>query len=246
MIEGKDIKLDDGIITINHTTKCECAEITYELVGNILTISTNGDTYEFIQKKGFGGLFGVSSDIKNFLSNIENHTNISKKRIATEREKREENERYMRWIASFENDTYELSSDAPDGYLLKKGEEIALWSSEIDFCQIKTKRVGATAGTTIKLGKGLPPLRLGGVAPIEKEYLAHIDTGRLILSTQKLSFMGSNKSVNIGINKIVDVTVYNDAFEVSKEGVMKKYVFMTNHGKLWAEAIEAMNRRINQ
>lgn len=246
---GKSLKLSDGCVTINGE-EFECSGITYDTkdidgVGMVLGIHAGDTSYVFLKKKGIGGLFGLSMDIQDFTDGIEKNIKISKERIEREEQEAKERAELEARINEFENDTYTLYDRGPDGFLLKKGEKIALWSSGVEFHQIKTHTSAVATGGSIRIAKGVN-WRIGGATPVSREYLAHMDTGRLVITNQKLSFMGDNKSVNISINKIVDVSVYRDAFEVSKESVMKKYVFMVDNPALWASCIEAMNRRLNQ
>ena len=73
-------------------------------------------------------------------------------------------------------------------------------------------------GPTIRLAKVLS-LRLGsGMSQSEShEELRNIDQGTLVLTTKRLAFMGSLRTINVSLKDIVGVKAYTDGIQLHRE-----------------------------
>ena len=73
-------------------------------------------------------------------------------------------------------------------------------------------------GPTIRLAKGLS-LRLGtGTSQSESsDELRDIDQGTLVLTTKRLTFMGSLRTTNVKLDDVIGIQIYTDGIQVHRE-----------------------------
>jgi hypothetical protein len=106
--------------------------------------------------------------------------------------------------------------------------DISLQKSEICYFNCEASwyenRVVSTrinyGGTTarIKIMKGVYySMGSVGVRSVKSEELKLIDSGQLYLTNKRIIFVGSNKSSNIKLDKILSVNPYADAVEIIKD-----------------------------
>lgn len=131
----------------------------------------------------------------------------------------------------------------PTGLLLKKDEFVVLCDDTANYCKEKTKTEYYGGGGSVRISKNIT-LRGGKGVPVVREYIAVLDTGRLVLTNKKIIFTGRSKSTTIPLSKIADITTYNDAISLVKEGVQTRPIFSEIDGIAWTLAIQALNNQI--
>jgi len=104
---------------------------------------------------------------------------------------------------------------------LKKDEHAYLSvSATLSRNQTRTRFVGGSQGFSFPIGHTGIRYRVGSFhgQPISQQVLTRIDSGSLVISSQRIAFIGTLKSVLIQLVKVVHIEVYNDAVAVFHEG----------------------------
>jgi len=88
---------------------------------------------------------------------------------------------------------------------------------------------GGYAGPTIRVAKGVS-FRMGSVAARSEshEELRNIDKGTLVLTNKRLIFMGSKRTTNIDLRKIISITAYKDGIASQRENKQKTKILHRN------------------
>lgn len=131
--------------------------------------------------------------------------------------------------------------DTPNGILLKKDEYAIMTSENVNYCQEKTKTEYYGGGASYRVSKNLT-IRGGKGVPVQHDYFAVLDTGRLTLTNKRIIFFGDRKSTTISISKICAVERYLDAVDITKEGVMKQSRFKNIDGNMYADLITVLSQ----
>lgn len=86
--------------------------------------------------------------------------------------------------------------------------------------QTRTRFVGGSQGFSFPIGHTGIRYRVGSFhgQPISQQVLTRIDSGSLVISSQRIAFIGTVKSVLIQLAKVVHIEVYDDAVAVFHEG----------------------------
>jgi len=84
----------------------------------------------------------------------------------------------------------------------------------------------AYGGPTVRVAKGVL-FRLGGASARSEshEEIRVIDQGSLILTNKRLIFIGSKRTNNIDIRKIMAIEAYKDGIELQRENKQKTKYF---------------------
>ena len=105
--------------------------------------------------------------------------------------------------------------------ILKKGEQACL-AAPATLARQQTRRqwVGASQGFSFPIGHTGIRYRVGSFRghPVEQQLLGKLDSGTLVLSNQRLAFIGSTKSTSVAFAKLLHVECYSDALAVFEEG----------------------------
>jgi len=104
---------------------------------------------------------------------------------------------------------------------LKKGEQAYLSvPATLSRNQTRTHFVGGSQGFSFPIGHTGIRYRVGSFhgQPISQQILTKVDSGSLVISNQRVAFIGTVKSVLIQLAKVVHVEVYKDAVAVFHEG----------------------------
>lgn len=116
--------------------------------------------------------------------------------------------------------------------LVLKAKEVAALDVTATLCRFatKTRYVGASQGVSIPLGHGLR-YRVSSYRgqPVQSQYLARVDTGHLVVTNQRLVFLGSKRDVSVPIAKLLHLEPYSDAVGIGREGKESRDVFMVQH-----------------
>ena len=105
--------------------------------------------------------------------------------------------------------------------VLKKGEQACLAvPATIARQQIRRQWVGASQGFSFPIGHTGIRYRVGSFRghPVEQQLLTKLDAGTLVISNQRLAFIGSTKSTSVAFAKLLHVECYSDALAIFQEG----------------------------
>ncbi len=112
--------------------------------------------------------------------------------------------------------------------ILKKNEEACVALSGITLREARAVRHtrGGYAGPTIRVAKGVS-FRMGSVAARSesRDELRDIDRGTLVLTNKRLIFIGSKRTTNIDLRKIISITAYKDGIASQRENKQKTEYF---------------------
>lgn len=221
---------NSGKIIIDGTTY-RATDLIYNVVDDdvrktrTLTIqSTNGDSYRVEAARSLLLGFGkIGTQISNFTSNFDKI--------------KEADIRIIKREAILSGEIPHIN--APDGLLLKKGEFAIFTDDNVRYCQEKTKTTYYGGSARVRICKGVS-IGGGKGVPVKEEYIATLDTGRLTLTNKRLIFAGERKSTTIQLSKLATIDRYSDAIDLSKEGALKKTMFVNIDGNLYADVIERL------
>ncbi|TMD03220.1 MAG: hypothetical protein E6J02_14200 [Chloroflexi bacterium] len=84
----------------------------------------------------------------------------------------------------------------------------------------KTQWIGGSQGVSFPIGHTGIRYRLGSFHghPIQQEYLAIVDTGSIVVTNQRIAFVGNVKSLAVSLTKLLHVETYKDGVAVFREG----------------------------
>jgi hypothetical protein len=109
----------------------------------------------------------------------------------------------------------------PSPVMLKKGESAVL-SVAATLARQRTRRswVGGSSGFSFPIGHTGIRYRVGSFRghPVEQQFLANIDSGTLVVTNQRLAYVGSAKSTSMPLEKLLHVEGYQDGLAIFKEG----------------------------
>jgi hypothetical protein len=103
----------------------------------------------------------------------------------------------------------------------KKGEQAFLVQTATLARQAtKTQFVGGSHGFSFPIAHTGIRYRVGSYRghAVQQSYIAHVDHGNLVITNQRIAFVGAVKGVSVNLEKILHVEVYNDAVAVFREG----------------------------
>lgn len=104
--------------------------------------------------------------------------------------------------------------------ILKRGEQAALAvAATLARQQTHRQWVGGSQGFSFPIGHTGIRYRVGSFRghPVEQQSLGRLDTGTLVVSNQRLAFIGSTKSTSVVFAKLLHVECYSDALAVFQE-----------------------------
>ena len=130
--------------------------------------------------------------------------------------------RHLVWIA--EGNLPEIATSVN----LKKGE-VAHYEGEVTWQHLRTrrKRVAGTRSRSIRVAKGIS-FKTGSTPGHTEEWqeFQTVDEGRVIVTSQRLLFMGAKKNLNLKHDKILDMELFADAVLIHRGTVNPTYFFM--------------------
>ncbi len=114
--------------------------------------------------------------------------------------------------------------------ILKKGEQACL-AVPATLARQQTRRqwVGGSQGFSFPIGHTGIRYRVGSFHghPIEQQSLGRLDTGMLVVTNQRIAFIGNVKSTSSPFPKLLHVECYSDAVAVFLEGRENPDFYMT-------------------
>lgn len=118
--------------------------------------------------------------------------------------------------------------------VLKKGEQAYL-STPATLARMvsRTHYVGGSSGFSFPIGHTGIRYRVGSFRgqPIRDQSLTNIDNGTLVLSNQRLAYLGRTKSVSVPLSKLLHVEVFNDGLSIAREGKENPDFFLLSSPK---------------
>jgi len=116
---------------------------------------------------------------------------------------------------------------------LKKGEMAHLQDGSAVMLEERSVSVSNRGGGAVRVAKGL---YLGGSQSVSRrhEEMKEIDSGQLTFTNQRIVFIGSTKTKQFSLNKIIQIEQYADGFSISYEGKEKKTLFrLSSEPMIW-------------
>jgi len=143
--------------------------------------------------------------------------------IKDEVDRRSNSEKEMGFDAPYLAAVLQAEGPAPiqSPLILKKGEQAALAvPATIARQQTRRQWVGGSQGISFPIGHTGIRYRVGSFRghPVEQELLTRLDTGTLVVTNQRVAFIGSTKSTSVAFAKLLHVECYSDALAVFLEG----------------------------
>ena len=133
------------------------------------------------------------------------------------------------FLTGLQNGEIGLNTAESSPIMLKKNETLSMVLHNISMLEPRSVRytVGGYAGPSIRVAKGLS-FRVGSIAAHSEshEELRNIDKGSLVLSNKRLIFLGSKRTTNIDLHKIVAIEAYKDGIESQRENKQKAEYFI--------------------
>lgn len=116
--------------------------------------------------------------------------------------------------------------------LVLKREEIAVVSVPATLCRYKTRTqyVGSSQGLSIPLGHGFR-YRVSSYRghPIQVESLTTVDQGNLVVTSQRLVFLGSKRDVSTPTAKLLQIEAFSNGLAIGREGKETRDIFLVAH-----------------
>jgi hypothetical protein len=172
-----------------------------------------------------GGLASQASDSTNAASSV-----------SDEVQRRADSERDLGFDAPYLAAYLKMHGPAPieSPLILKKGEQACL-AVPATLARQKTRRqwVGGSQGFSFPIGHTGIRYRVGSFHghPIEQQSLSNLDTGTLVVTNQRIAFIGNVKSTSTAFAKLLHVECYSDAVAVFQEGRENPDFYMTAQPK---------------
>ena len=117
--------------------------------------------------------------------------------------------------------------------ILKDGEHAILEESSTLF---ETRAVRVYGGGRTRLGR----VYVGGGASESHQRVREIDQGTLTLTTARLVFDGGLENRNVALSKVLSVSPWADAIEISTERRAKSQIYRVENPLIWCSAIRAI------
>jgi hypothetical protein len=118
--------------------------------------------------------------------------------------------------------------------VLKRGEQASV-SATATLSRQQTKRqwVGGSQGFSFPIGHTGIRYRVGSFHghPVEQQFLAKVDTGTLVVTNQRIAFIGAAKSVSVPLAKLLHIQSYSDGLAIFQEGRENPDYFLISQPK---------------
>jgi hypothetical protein len=155
---------------------------------------------------------------------------INTQRMEAEKQEIQEQKKndIYQYLTAVQNGTTNITNNQPSPVILKKNENISIVMNNIHLQEPRAVRQTSAAygGPTIRVAKGVS-FRLGGASARSEshEEIRVIDQGSLILTNKRLIFIGSKRTTNIDLRKIMAIKAYKDGIESQRENKQKTEYF---------------------
>jgi hypothetical protein len=118
--------------------------------------------------------------------------------------------------------------------VLQKGEIALLREDGSQLAESRAYRVFGGVGTRIR------GVYIGGGASESYQRLRQIDTGTLILTTERLIFDGGLENRALKVKDVLSAEAWSDAIEVSSSRRQKSQVYSVGNPLIWSRMIKAV------
>jgi zinc-ribbon domain len=150
------------------------------------------------------------------------------KAIELQKIKAQEQTDLNQFLTGLQNGSINITTSDPSPVILKKDEHLSMVMNNISMQEPRAVRQtrAAYGGPTIRVAKGVS-FRMGGAAARSEshEEIKVIDQGSLILTNKRMVFIGSKRTTNIDLKKIMAITAYRDGIESQRENKQKAEYF---------------------
>ncbi len=132
------------------------------------------------------------------------------------------------FLTGLQNGSIPIKFSGSSPVMLKKDESISIIMENINLQEPRAVRQtrAAYGGPTIRVAKGVS-FRLGGASARSESHdeIKVIDQGKLVLTNKRLIFIGTKRTINIDLRKIMAITPYRDGIESQRENKQKPEYF---------------------
>jgi hypothetical protein len=210
-----------GVISTKHLLECDYCGAVFE---------QKGTSYKFTRiydiKSEFWHKYGNKTLTETEWTRIA-HGGVSNEEKQIMERKAAEND-LVTFVNALDQGSVNLTPVPNPPIILKKGEEACIVFGGISLLEPRAVRqtYGGYAGPTIRVAKGVS-FRMGSVAARSESHdeLRNIDQGTLVLTNKRLIFIGSKRTTNIDLRKIVAIEAYKDGIASQRENKQKTEYF---------------------
>lgn len=118
------------------------------------------------------------------------------------------------------------SSKFNTNVILKKDEKLVFDIPSVSYCEQRTvKFKGNTQGVSVRIMKGVS-YRFGTFEGGTEQKVVTLDSGNFVLTTNRLIFSGSTKSIEYPLSKIVSIDPLEEGIMINRTGKTKMEYFL--------------------
>ena len=154
--------------------------------------------------------------------------NAKNRAIELQKIKAQEQTDLNQFLTGLQNGSLNITTKDTSPVILKKNEHLSMVMNNISLQEPRSVRQtrAAYGGPTIRVAKGVS-FRMGGASARSEshEEIKVIDQGSLILTNKRMVFIGSKRTTNIDLKKIMAITAYSDGIESQRENKQKAEYF---------------------
>ena len=133
------------------------------------------------------------------------------------------------WLDEVENGNVPKVMMVQPNISLKKDEEVFASLINISLMEPRSVRQyqAGNRGVSLRVAKGVS-IRFGNTRGISEshEELKVIDSGSLVVTNKRIVFIGTKRTTNIDMKKIISMEPFTDAVGVSRQGKQKREYFL--------------------
>jgi len=137
-------------------------------------------------------------------------------------------------------DVPNLSNQKVDSPVTLKSNEHFVWGEQSQLHEPRAVR--NYGGGSVRVAKGVR-IHMGQAESHQE--MRHIDNGFLTLTNKRLIFSGGQRSSNIDLKKIMNITIHSDGFKVNIENRQKPQFFATDDSDFWNALLTGTMKHIN-
>ena len=212
---------NDEIVTLNNKA------ITYGLTEDDISkirIQAYNAAYSAIKRDG-----KITDEEENELNTIQKYLKITDDEVSgTKRELAK-----FRLLNEIQNGN--LPTATIPNLILQKGE-IAHWKEYASILEnkiIRRRYEGGSRGVSIRIAKGLS-YRVGAHRGqiVSDTALIPVSSGELVLTNKRVIFRGDTKSLNLKLDKILNLEFYSDGLNISETSGKSRLIKLNNSNNL--------------
>jgi hypothetical protein len=132
----------------------------------------------------------------------------------------------VKWVTDLidRGQPLKLLCDQTPGIVLQSNEELLDVFPLVTLMEPRAVRTfhGVFGGPSVRIAKGMS-LRFGGYAGSSESHdeLRAVDEGTLVLTSQRLTFVGQGRTFSVALEKIVSMEGYDDRLQLNRRGKEK-------------------------